>query len=293
MKKENELSRNLKVKNSFTLIELLVKKSHLCCDREKPARGQGKACFTLIERLVVIAIIAILAAILLPALNSARNRANTASCISNLKQLGTAGMMYADAHDGYFHPINQILGSSGGNVEWTEYFVDNYLGSIDVMNCPLIAKQSEYNVKKAGNAYGANAASICGQFDSSNKGTSIPAKQSQIKLPSQTIYMGDTRQPAANVPWVEWTSKRNMGSNRGTGTSQLMPVHSGSVNILWVDGSVLSHRSRNVIYVSGNFQFPTAYEDVGILGNYSGMMTGNTYFSSFSGVRAPLGSWNF
>jgi len=33
--------------SAFTLIELLVKGSHLCCDREKPAHGQGKACFTL------------------------------------------------------------------------------------------------------------------------------------------------------------------------------------------------------------------------------------------------------
>src|SRR4051812_13563883 len=60
------------------------------------------AAFTLIELLVVLAVIGMLAALLLPALSSAKKKASQAQCINNLKQIGAAMLMYVDDNNGVF-----------------------------------------------------------------------------------------------------------------------------------------------------------------------------------------------
>ena len=87
-----------------------------------------KRSFTLIELLVVIAIIAILAAMLLPALAKARAKARRISCTSQMKQLGTATMMFADDNKGNF-PLSCNIGiEAAGPVADQGVCFDDLLG---------------------------------------------------------------------------------------------------------------------------------------------------------------------
>ncbi|RYG29275.1 prepilin-type N-terminal cleavage/methylation domain-containing protein, partial [bacterium] len=78
----------------------------------------SRRAFTLIELLVVIAIIAILAAILFPVFAQAKEAAKKTTCLSNLKELGTAGILYANDTDDTFPNTGETALWSGQYFRW-------------------------------------------------------------------------------------------------------------------------------------------------------------------------------
>jgi prepilin-type N-terminal cleavage/methylation domain-containing protein/prepilin-type processing-associated H-X9-DG protein len=239
----------------------------------------NKKNFTLIELLVVIAIIAILAGMLLPALNSARDKAHGSSCINNIRQLSLANIQYSGDY-GALCPISVantfFYGGRNGTMGNYKYdltrdgFLHSYVGSGSTVTvCPTWQKTA--NLSDLTEASGAGGigynrlifgASITathsgsGELDKSiSNGRTKPEK---IKNPSSIVMFGDSAM-GTTPTGTAYLVPKGIGMMDTSGTVHFR--HGGLGNIGWADGhaSTVNFLAGNVAAKTGHFDETMKY----------------------------------
>lgn len=218
---------------------------HRCCLRRPGFTTSKRSAFTLIELLVVIAIIAILAAILFPVFAQAREKARQATCLSNLKQIGLAALMYAQDYDERVLPV--ATGAFPGKVAywWAGYdyatgarddaggLVYPYMKNSQVHACLSFRNELRKTLGLTGYAYNYVYLSPVGQPS---------AALAQIADPAKTVQMAD----AARINTWQYARPTLEGNTYLDPPSFNYPGlharHNEMGDVLWVDGHVKAMR---------------------------------------------------
>ena len=206
--------------------------------------------FTLIELLVVIAIIAILAAILFPVFAQAREKARQTTCLSNLKQLGTALMLYVDDnHETY--PQARIAGFYSWNIRLFPYVKSN-----GVFLCP--SSYADYSGLDFSNYNGISANYSA---NTSVMGDDLGVKAARVKSPSNVIAIYEASyyimDPGANL-WNGlyscWLPGAGLaGASASTHSSSPLKSLSGDAYQDFMNGR--HNEGINICYADGHAAF--------------------------------------
>lgn len=189
--------------------------------------------FTLVECLVVIAIIALLASILLPSLQKAKEKGVSMKCTSNLRQYGLAFRMYATDYNDWAVPAI-VTGSYWWTCVWDK---EKYITNPKVFICP--ASEKVCYVYSGYPQYGTNY-KYNSRFGS--MGFCDQLQISKFKYPGRTTVLIDGNVDAANYYRYDLNATSPITDNCDlfytVALTQLNSRHSKGVNVLFIDGHV-------------------------------------------------------